>query len=188
MKKRRIFIAINLPDEIKKKLLAYQRQWADLPVRWTKELNLHITLVFIGYVSDEEVLEICHLSKQIIKKYPCFEIELKRICLGPFGRAPRMIWIQGEKNSVLSELKNDLEKTLFDSFRSGYTHRESRDFQVHITLARIKQGESQSLLNKPEISQEISLVFPVNSIEIMESYLSKKGPDYTVLESMELGG
>ncbi|HEB01428.1 MAG TPA: WecB/TagA/CpsF family glycosyltransferase, partial [Candidatus Portnoybacteria bacterium] len=39
-----IFVAINLPSEIKKKFLSFQQKWPDLPVRWTKEENLHITL------------------------------------------------------------------------------------------------------------------------------------------------
>ncbi len=179
MKKHRIFLAVNLPESIKKKLLEFQRQWSDLPVRWTKEPNLHITLVFLGYLSNEEMLEICRLTRQVAQKHQSFEIKLKRIYLGPPDRPPRMIWLEGEENDALTKLKNNLEEKLLN-------HRESRPFRVHITLARIRQEEWRSLPDKPEISQEISLIFPVNSIEIMESYLSRKGPDYTVLESIEL--
>lgn len=179
MKKHRVFMAINLPAQIKKKLLEFQRQWADLPVRWTKEMNLHITLVFLGYIDDEEILEICRLTKEVVKKHQPFEIKLKRICLGPPDRPPRMIWIEGEKNSFLAQLRNDLEEKLLN-------YRENRPFQVHITLARIRQEEWRQLPNKPKIEEEISLVFPVVSIDIMESYLSSKGPDYIILESVEL--
>ena len=186
MKKRRIFIAINLPVLIKKKLLEFQREWADLPVRWTKEPSLHITLVFIGYVDDEEMLEICRLARQAVKKHQSFEIKLKRICLGPPDRPARMIWIEGEENSALAKLKNDLEEVLFNSANHGFNHRENRPLRIHITLARIRQEEWRSLPDKPKIDQEISLVFPVASIEIMESYLSRQGADYVVLESIEL--
>ena len=179
MKKHRIFLAVNLPESIKKKLLEFQRQWSDLPVRWTKEPNLHITLVFLGYLNNEEMLEICRLTRQVAQKHQSFEIKLKRICLGPPDRPARMIWLEGEENDALSQLKNNLEEKLLN-------HRENRPFRVHITLARIRQGEWRNLPDKPEISQEISLIFPVNSIEIMESYLSRKGPDYTVLESIKL--
>jgi 2'-5' RNA ligase len=177
MKKRRVFIAINFPAQIKKKLLEFQREWADLPVRWTKEANLHITLVFVGYVNDEEMLEICQLTRQITKRHQPFEIKLKRICLGPPDR----------ENPALTQLKNNLEEGLFDSSKSGYNHRENRPFQIHITLARIRQEEWRELPSKPKIDEEISLVFPVASAEVMESYLSSRGPDYTVLESVELG-
>lgn len=180
MKKHRIFIAVNLPESIKKKLLEFQRQWYDLPVRWTKEPNLHITLVFLGYLGDEEMLEVCRLTRQAVQKHQPFEIKLKRICLAPPGRPPRMIWLEGEENYALTQLKNNLEEKLFG-------HRENRPFRVHITLARIRQKEWRSLTGKPEINKEISLIFPVNSIEIMESFLSRRGPDYAVLESAELG-
>jgi len=175
----RIFLAINLPEQIKKELLKFQNQWADLPVRWTKKDNLHITLVFLGYLNDEEILEVCKLTRKAAQKHQPFEIKLKRIYLGP-NNLPRMIWIKGEENPDLVKLKNNLEGKLLN-------HRENRPFQVHITLARIRQGEWQRLPDKPKIDKEISLVFPVDSIEIMESYLSRKGPDYTVLESVELG-
>ncbi len=188
MKKRRIFLAINLPDSVKKKLLEFQREWADLPVRWTKEINLHITLVFIGYVSDEEMLEVCRLAREAAQKYQPFEIKLKRICLGPPNRPARMIWLEGERNPTLAQLKNDLENALLDSVSSGYNRREERAFQVHITLARVRQPEWQYLSVKPKIDKEISLVFPVTSIEVMESHLSREGPDYAILELVELGG
>lgn len=187
MKKRRIFIAVNLPAPIKKKLLEFQRQWADWPVRWTKEPSLHITLVFIGYVTNEEMLEICQLARQVTKKNQPFEIKLKRICLGPPGRPARMIWIEGEENPALAQLKNNLEETLRTSAKSGFNHRENRPFRVHITLARIRQEEWRRLPNKPKIDQEVSLFFSVESIEVMESRLLRDGAEYAVLESVELG-
>jgi len=76
MTKRRLFIAVNLPENIKKKLIDYQRKWIELDpkyIHWVRESNLHITLVFIGYVGDEEMLEICHLAKEVIGKYLLFQ-------------------------------------------------------------------------------------------------------------------
>jgi len=42
----RIFIAINLPANLKKELSMAQNRWPELPARWTKPENLHITLLF----------------------------------------------------------------------------------------------------------------------------------------------
>ncbi|MBI4101693.1 MAG: RNA 2',3'-cyclic phosphodiesterase, partial [Candidatus Nealsonbacteria bacterium] len=50
--RHRIFLAINLPENVKKKLADFKSKWPDLPCRWTKAENLHITLVFLGSVSD----------------------------------------------------------------------------------------------------------------------------------------
>jgi len=188
MKKRRIFIAVNLPDYIKKQLLAFQRDWADLPVRWTKENSLHITLVFIGYVGDEEMLEICRLTKQVASRHQPFEIKLERICLGPPGRTPRMFWVEGEKNLSLAKLRDDLENSLLEAAKSGYARRENRAFRPHITLARIRQRDWRLLPTQPQIEKEISLSFPVDSVEVMESRLRRDGAEYTILESATLGG
>lgn len=181
-KKRRIFIAINLPCYIKTKLLDYQKEWADWPVRWTKENSLHITLVFIGYVGDQEMLEICRLVRQAGERQEPFEIKLERICFGPPNKTPRMIWAEGEKNSGLAELKDDLENTLFLT-RSGYGQGSSRSFRPHITLARIRQREWRLLQPRPKIDKEISLSFLVESMEVMESRLLRSGAEYTTLES-----
>ncbi|MFH1551975.1 MAG: RNA 2',3'-cyclic phosphodiesterase [bacterium] len=185
---KRIFLAINLPLKIRKQLLDFQSEWADLPVSWTIEQNLHITLVFIGYVDNEQMLEICQTAQQIVQNHPCFEIKLNKICLGPPNRSPRMIWVKSEENPVLTELKNDLEKLLIGLSNSRFNISLSRSFQAHITLARIRQAEWKRLDNKPIIEKEISLIFPVDSIEVMQSNLSKKGPSYAILESAELVG
>lgn len=186
MKKRRIFAAINLPEYVKKKLVNYQKEWADLPARWTKENSLHITLVFIGYVSNEEMVGICQLARQAGKRQEPFEIKLERICFGPPDKTPRMIWVQGEKNSALAKLKDNLENALLALSQNSYSRRETRAFRPHITLARIRQGEWSLLPSKPKIEKEISLSFPVESIEIMESHLLRDGAQYTILESVSL--
>jgi len=46
-KPKRIFIAINLPKQIKKQLAQFQENWPDLPARWLKKETLHITLGFL---------------------------------------------------------------------------------------------------------------------------------------------
>lgn len=197
MKKRRIFISINLPEHIKKRILKWQGEWASLPVRWTKKQSLHITLAFIGYATDEEMLEVCQIVRQISAKHQPFEIELKRVCLGPSDNAPRMFWLEGERNLALARLKDDLENQLLDSgqsglaslkpWRSGYNRKEVRAFHPHITLARIRQREWRLMPSKPKIEKEVSLSFPVESIEVMESRLLRDGAEYVVLESVLLG-
>ena len=64
--KHRIFIAINLPEDIRKKLSEFPAKWPELPVRWTKKENIHITLVFLGYLSEEELLFI-NWNKDFLK-------------------------------------------------------------------------------------------------------------------------
>ncbi len=177
MSKRRIFIAINLPDNIKEKLSQFH---CDLPLRWTRKDNLHITLIFLGYCSDQDLGKICRIVKETAAKHSSFSVKLSKICYGPKEVIPpRMVWALGEKDKELSGLKKDLEKAL---------EIEGGEFYPHITLARIKTWEWRQIEpeERPEIEKDISLSFKVTSIDVMESKLKREGPQYIVLEKANL--
>jgi len=186
--RHRIFIAINLPEDIKKKLTDYQAKWLELPCRWTKKENLHITLMFLGYLSDEELLEVLRLTREAAQRHESFSINLKKIIYGPPKKLPpRMVWAEGEKSEELGKLQNDLENSLLASPIKSLES-ESRPYAPHITLGRIKAWEFRGIEpeERPEINEEINLSFEVNSIEVMESQLKRGGPEYTILESCPL--
>jgi len=193
----RIFIAINLPENIKKKLAEYQLKWPDLPIRWTKKDNLHITLIFLGYLSNEELLDVCKITKGAVSQTPSFLINLNKICYGPRTgppssreglasrpkKIPRMVWAEGEKSKELGRLQKDLENSLLTSSVKGIES-EARPYAPHITLGRIKAWEFKNFEpeERPEVNEEINLSFEVSSIDVMESKLKRGGPEYTILE------
>ena len=189
--RHRIFIAINLPEDIKKKLADYQGKWLELPCRWTKKENLHITLMFLGYLSNEELLEVLRITKEVASRNSSFSISLKKILYGPPKKMPpRMIWIEGEKSEGLGKLQSDLENSLLSSAvplssGKGKNINESRPYAPHINLGRIKTWEFRRIEpeERPEVNEEINLSFEVNSIDVMESELKRGGPNYTILES-----
>lgn len=185
--RHRIFIAINLPEEIKKKLALYQDNWPNLPARWTKKENLHITLVFLGYANSEELPEICQIVREAASRHNSFDIRLKRIVYGPPKKIPpRLVWTEGEKSEKLGKLHGDLENSLCN--RLNVIEDKGMPYSPHITLARITAWELQRMDSdeRPEIKEEINFNFSVDSVEVMESFLKKNGPDYVVLESCPL--
>jgi len=216
--RHRIFIAINFPEEIKRGLHSCQEKIEELftpyrnevsgagPIRWTKPENLHITLAFLGYLSDEELVEVLRITKEVASRHHPFSINLYKILYGPpkmpysetksltgrrdkiANRPPRMIWVEGEKSKELANLQIDLEKSLTSSGKIKFEP-EERSFTCHITLARIRRWEFRQIEpeERPEVNEEINLSFEVNSIEVMESQLKRAGPEYTVLESAPLG-
>ena len=180
----RIFIAVNLPETVKKKLAEYEENWPNLPIRWTKKENLHITLIFLGYLNDEELLEVINAAKEVSLKNKPFSINLNKIIYGPPKKIPpRMVWVEGKESQELADLQKDLENSLF-----GGRESKARPFSPHITLGRIKTWEFRKLEpeERPEVNEQISLSFEVNSIEVMESQLKKGGPEYIILESCPL--
>jgi 2'-5' RNA ligase len=185
--KRRIFIAINLSEKIKKRLKEYQEKFDHLPVRWTKVSSLHITLVFIGYVDNEQMLESCKIAREVASKFDPFFINFKKIVLGPIGKEPRMIWLEGEAGKELSELKKALEEALLDG-STGFYKPEKRAFNPHITLARARAGQEEALKDAAaQIVEDFKAQFDVNSIEVMESNLKFDGAEYATLESCPVG-
>jgi len=161
--RHRIFIAINLPQEVKKELGSFKSKWPELPARWTKKDNLHITLEFLGYVSDEELLKVFQGTGELASKHQSFEIHLNKIIYGPPKKPPRMIWAIGKRIGELNLVP-------------------------HITLARIRAWDFRRIEpeERPEVNEDIDLTFEVDSIEIMESVLGRGGPTYTILKSFPL--
>jgi len=170
--KKRIFIAINLPKKVKEKLLEYRY---DIPAIWTKKDNLHITLAFLGYIADEELMDIFKIAEDVASNNSAFSLKMEKISYGPKNR---MVWAVGENSPSLIKLKQSLDNKL----------RITGKFSFHITLARIKAWDWQRIdpEDRVEISEDIDLNFKVESIEIMESVLKREGPEYTILQSYKL--
>ncbi|MDO8470538.1 MAG: RNA 2',3'-cyclic phosphodiesterase, partial [bacterium] len=104
---KRIFIAINLPEEVKESLVSFQDQWPDLPANWTKKENLHITLQFLGNVSDKELEKVIEKLTSAGKNHASFEGTLRNIVYGPTKSRPSMVWAFAEKSSSLAALQKD---------------------------------------------------------------------------------
>lgn len=186
----RVFVAINLPPDVRQKLSVREERWPELPAKWTRVENLHVTLVFLGNANDQEVVEICKTVSEISGKHEPFVLELNRICYGPQGKTPpRMVWAVGPKSDELGNLQDGIENALYDMGRNNLEKNGTRAFAPHVTLARLNQFgiRKMDIEEVPDISEDVSHKFLVESIEVMESELKRGGPVYTVLESARLG-
>jgi 2'-5' RNA ligase len=183
---RRIFIAINLPAQIRKKLAEHQAIWPELPARWTKQENLHITVIFLGNIPEIELPDICRITNEVAKRHGPFFVKLNQVCYGPNNKIPpRMIWAKGDPSMKLTKLKEDLDKSLSESISF---HCEEKALVPHITLARIKTWDWKKIEveERPVVEKDLNIEFEVESIDIMESELQRSGSTYMVLESIPL--
>jgi len=177
MKLHRIFIAINLPEGVKNELLAYQAKWPELPARWTSKENLHLTLAFLGNTSDDELAEIRKAMQAVGERHSRFGLKVIHLQYGPDAKRPRMIWALIEESPELLELQKDVMRTLHTE--------EEQNFIPHLTLARLRTFELQRMEDEelPEVNEDVSISFQVNSIEVMTSILKRSGAQYTVVQS-----
>ncbi len=186
--KRRIFVAITLPEIVRNFMGAYQSNHKDVPARWTAIENLHITVAFIGDVDDSALPSLCEVVKGIAEKHEQFVVRLSNIGYDSADIIPpRMIWAFGEGSGEFALLCDSLLAGL-SSFMSDFIKNEKREPIPHITLARIKGLEWRRIEpdERPEVGEFVDIEIPVNSIQVMESVLKKQGPEYKILESYKL--
>lgn len=156
-KRHKIFIAINLPGDIKKHLARYQEKFPELPAKWTPSEDLRIILESLGGIYEHEFPQAIERAKEIAGGMQSFELHVNHIGYAPKDKLPpRMLWAYADK--------------------------------MHVTLAKIsafawRQIEPEE---RPEVEEDVDLMFTVESIEVMESEMGKGGPHYTIIESIPL--
>lgn len=126
----RIFVAIDLPDEI---CFELQRLQEHLRVgRVVPSDNLHLTLSFLGEQS-EAVCEHVHEALSDVHAAP-FDLRLSG--LGSFGnKFPQVVYADVERCRELIELERNITRNL----RSVGVQFQKRRFRPHVTIARLSK-------------------------------------------------
>jgi RNA 2',3'-cyclic 3'-phosphodiesterase len=169
----RLFYAVFVPDALKPALEAAQTK---IVGRWWKKVetaHFHITLLFIGGVPGGVLERFKTVGREISRDSPSFTANLRGTGFFPNEGSPR-VWFakaEGDGFKLLAEaLRDHLEDVIADA----------EPFKPHVTLAR-KKGSSP---RPPPIV--IGQEFPVTHFALVESSLSKLGPQYKILETFPL--
>lgn len=178
MQKKKIFIEINVPSQMRKRLIQIVSKWQNLPVKWLKSESLHITVAFVGYVDESVIPDICDKVNTAVAGFESFDLDFSKIELGPNENDPKMIWLTGEPNVELGMLNEHIERIL------GMRPTAHKEFRPHITLGKIRKLKWDEMENIPQIAEKIRLSMTVDSVAVMES---KGGAgEYTLLEECPL--
>ena len=165
---QRLFVAIDLPEEIK---LAIGSLRCPLPgAKWVAEAQIHLTLRFIGDVDDE-------LSKMIVASLSGivaapFSLAIQGVGCFPPKRDPKVLWVGVDGSSALLDLQSAIEKALV---RNGLEP-EGRPFFPHITIARLKETPAARVA--PFLQQYAGFAacsFPVAQFILYSSTLTPQG-------------
>jgi 2'-5' RNA ligase len=137
----RTFVAVEIPADIRQRAAALveRLQVAQAKVRWTDMATMHWTMNFLGDVPDTEVPAICAEVAAAAKPFRPFELEVRGVGAFPNSGRPRTIWLgAGVGKEAMSYLHAALERHLEDlGFRP-----ESRRFQPHLTLGRVRDSST----------------------------------------------
>jgi RNA 2',3'-cyclic 3'-phosphodiesterase len=189
----RTFIALELNEALQRFLGEIINQISqELPdLRWVDPQGIHITLAFLGELSDEQLVKAIDAAEEAAHKATPFEYRLSG--LGIFGspQQPRVIWMGVEdlpSGKVHGSPLHQVHRILSRELELRDFEVEKRPFSPHLTLARLKQPLSpdahqrlQRILHS-RLAGSSSAIYPVNTLCVMKSELSRSGAKYTCLK------
>ncbi len=179
----RAFIALDIPDEFADDVAALSRQLgAYVDGRFMSRDSYHITLAFLGEISDAEISAsmeaIDAACNSVCADGNKSDIILKSDGLGKFGSKSKVtLWMGVAPVPALLSLDDELRLEL-DKHKVPY---ESKPFKPHITLARSAHigSKSFSALAFPEEAQ-------ARSVTLYKSTLTQDGAVYKALYTAKL--
>ncbi len=180
--KKRLFIALNLPSQIKNEIvfLINQLQKPNNGIKWVNPQGLHLTLHFLGYLDETQIEQVKLTMQSLEGKFHGFQFKTGKINAFPNLFNPRVIFLACEQINGNSVFK--LQELLGEKLIQLGITIDKRPWQVHITLGRVK-GESGEKLSIANLLQKD---FTISSFELMESILKPTGAEYKEIFSCQL--
>jgi len=188
----RLFVALEIPAGVCAALGDVQarlRPHAGHGVRWTDPRGIHLTLKFIGEVETARVEAIRAALARVRAPQPV-DAAFRGLGWFPNARRPRVLWAGVETSSGMAALAREIEAAL-EPLRIA---REQREFQPHLTLARLKP-EALSKEGMEALRREVERAgrpefgrAEYAEFDLMESKLLPQGAEYTRVERFSFAG
>jgi 2'-5' RNA ligase len=186
----RLFVAIHLPDEIKKALTPIQSELkTKLPeqgVAWTQIEQLHITLKFFRNIQIDKIAALSDLLGAVCIEFSPLLLRADGIGAFPDLVFPRVIWARiNESTGKLAQLHETIE------ISSGeFAGEKPERFHAHVTLGRVKRLKAR---DRKVLSKELSRLknkhfgeWTANELTLKRSQLSSKGAVHSLLKTFRL--
>src|SRR5689334_1509304 len=124
----RLFIALDIPDEIHGRLTEYLERVRPLApdARWARTESLHVTLKFIGEVKDAKLPEIKNALAQVKGQH--FQVEFKDVGFFPNPKSARVFWAGVNGGEPLAQLASATETAV----EKAGIPRENRPYHPHL--------------------------------------------------------
>ena len=177
----RLFIAIDLNEEVRGNIKAVQRKLGHEGLKLVEPENLHLTLKFLGEVPESDLHKIESSISDSVKGLNEFKLSFHGV--GYFGseRFMKVIWagVDSGKEQFIS-LARSLEERL------SFVRKEEREPSPHLTIARVNS-------TSPKLAHEIASLkgvklgeIRVKEISLKKSVLTPQGPIYSDVKAFPL--
>jgi len=183
----RTFIAIDFDESLKRTLESFTGELKPLTssVRWVGTAGMHLTLKFLGEVSEASAAQISSILEEVASRHQVFPLVLQGTGTFPPGRRqPRVLWVGVVPGPQLLAFQEDIECEM-EKLRF---EREKRPFNPHLTLGRVKSpSRLDALVQEMEKHRERHFgEMSVQKFIFFQSILRPSGAQYTVLKEFAL--
>jgi len=188
----RAFVALDLPSWVVaslegagEALRREDRRWRD--DKWVEGGNLHITLKFLGSLSDEDVTLVRSALDVTIPEHGEARLAEPRIRAVPNTRRARMVWATFfDDDGTCAAVAEAAERAAL----SAGVAPEERPFVPHVTLARTRRQHpvTPSALEAAQVVLDAApRAVSVGEVTLYRSVLTRQGPVYEPLDVWRLG-
>ncbi|MFC1691760.1 RNA 2',3'-cyclic phosphodiesterase [Nanoarchaeota archaeon] len=176
----RLFVAIELPEDIKKILLDAQSKLDTSLAKLNpvKPAQMHLTLKFLGEVEEDKIDEIKNALKTV--SFENFEAKLAQI--GVFTEEfIKVIWVGLEPMDKLKDLYDKIDLSLKE-----FGFKDDFNYHPHLTLARVKfVKDKEAFLEKTKNIEIPQSSFKADKFYLIKSDLTEEGPVYEHIDILK---
>ena len=191
MKTIRSFIAINLSLETARAIGAEQRRLAEAcdaagaRVRWVPPQNMHVTMRFLGDITEPMVAALKDALEAVARRTAPFEMRCGGLGAFPDLSRPRVLWIGVDSpGDEITGLHRRVAEVLEETgFRT-----DDRPFHPHVTVGRVKTPEVDLAGLAAETEPRDPGTTRVADLVCYRSDLRPEGAGYRVMWRLPLKG
>lgn len=184
----RCFVAVPVPGPVRDLLVRVQEALArgGDAVKWVEKENLHLSLKFLGEVTEDQVGRLSELLTAEAARWPRMKLSYAGAGAFPERGAPRTVWAGATGDlGKLAGLAAAVERAA----EQVGVPREGRPFVAHVTLGRVRSLRNlksfQALIDaqsRVPLGDDV-----VEEFVLFRSTLTSQGPIYEPLASFPLG-
>jgi 2'-5' RNA ligase len=191
METMRTFVAVELPENVRRDLEALQSELKKRGLgnlKWVSPEGIHLTLKFLGDVGRERLPDMAKVLDGLSCGFYPFEIGIKGLGAFPGMSRARVVWVGltgelGRLQMLAEAVENGLSGLGFE--------KEKRPFSPHLTLARVRpETTSQEHKTLADVLGtyrfNLSSRIKVNGLSLMQSTLTPRGAIYNRLHRSRL--
>lgn len=187
----RLFVALELPPEVKERLAMLQdalgRSAPRLHASWPRPEQMHLTLRFLGAVPVPEVPRLLESLRGALAGRPALELEVAGVGAFPGWRRPRVLWAGVVDRSPAGGL-GQLQQAVRSASDVFTSEPPEALYRPHVTVARVKRAPAPGVL-EGWAAGETDTVFgrwTAREVALLRSQPEEGGSRHTLVATVPL--